>query len=120
MNTSNGLEDAERRFDAKFKDHKIVVKVKMKSADALNMFENESIDFIYIDGNHQYNFVKQDIENYFSKIKPGGIIAGHDYDIYQSTPHVRGVKIAVDKFFKTPPLNIYADTSWVYIKNICQ
>jgi predicted O-methyltransferase YrrM len=119
MSTSNGLETAERKFDEKFKDNKIIVKVKMKSVDALNMFENDSIDFIYIDGNHQYDFVKQDIENYFSKIKPGGIIAGHDYDVHQRIPHIKGVKIAVDEFFKQPPLNVYSDNSWVYIKDSC-
>jgi len=36
------------------------------------------VDFIYIDGNHTYNYVKRDIENYWSKLKVGGILAGHD------------------------------------------
>lgn len=116
MSTSDRLENAEIEFDKKFKDNKIISKIKLKSCDALNMFEDNSIDFIYIDGNHQYEFVKYDIENYFKKVKVGGIIAGHDYDVHQTIRHIKGVKIAVDEFFRIPPLNIYSDRSWVYIK----
>ena len=36
------------------------------------------VDFIYIDGNHSYNQVSRDLENYWNKIKVGGIFAGHD------------------------------------------
>jgi len=41
-----------------------------------------NVDFVYIDGNHDYDFVKNDINLYFKKIRKGGIIAGHDFDIY--------------------------------------
>ena len=65
---------AEKEFDERFKNNNIVVKIKQQSSDAFNLFKNESIDFIYIDGNHQYEFVKNDLINYFNKIKQGGII----------------------------------------------
>jgi len=39
----------------------------------------DDLDFIYIDGNHEYEYVKKDIELYYPKIKQGGIIGGHDY-----------------------------------------
>ena len=61
--------------------------------------------------NHQYKFVKNDIINYFPKIKHGGIISGHDYSNGWG-----GVKIAVDEFFKKSPLKVYRDNSWIYIK----
>ena len=114
--TSELLPFAEKRFDKKFKDNKIIKKIKCKSDDAINLFEDNSIDFIYIDGNHQYKFVKNDIINYFPKIKIGGIISGHDYETSEKTFHIRGVKKAVDEYFKSPPLKIYPDNSWVYIK----
>ena len=38
----------------------------------------ELYDAVFIDGNHSYEYVKQDLENYWSKVKPGGIIALHD------------------------------------------
>ena len=38
----------------------------------------ELYDAVFIDGNHSYEYVKKDLENYWSKVKPGGIIALHD------------------------------------------
>lgn len=52
------------------------------------------VDFIFIDANHEYEFVKNDIELYWPKIKPGGFLCGHDY----SGGHP-GVTKAVDEFF---------------------
>lgn len=103
---------AEQDFDNKFKGNEIVKKIRMASQSAVSMFEDETIDFIYIDACHQYNSVKRDITNYYSKVKIGGIIAGHDYG-YPAYP---GVKKAVDEFFKEPPLKIYKENSWIYIK----
>jgi hypothetical protein len=37
------------------------------------------LDFVYIDGNHAESFVRQDIINYYSKVRPGGILGGHDF-----------------------------------------
>ena len=53
--------------------------VRKKSPLAANDFENESLDFIYLDANLKYSFVKSDIEAWFPKIRTGGIISGHDY-----------------------------------------
>ena len=39
-------------------------------------------DFIFIDADHRYSQVKRDIENYYPKVSPGGILAGHDYNSY--------------------------------------
>ena len=114
--TSRLMSNIENIFDSKFKDNQIIKKIKQTSDNAINLFENESIDFIYIDGCHQYEYVKKDIENYFPKIKHGGIISGHDYEMSGRTFHIRGVKKAVDEYFKKPPLSNYADNSWVYIK----
>lgn len=49
------------------------------SMDALADFEDGSLDFVYIDANHQAPFVDQDIEGWSKKVRPGGIVAGHDY-----------------------------------------
>lgn len=49
------------------------------SVNAAEQFENESIDFVYIDGDHNYESVSADIEAWYPKIKSGGIISGHDY-----------------------------------------
>ena len=38
-----------------------------------------SLDFVYIDGDHRYHAVKKDLENYWPRVKLGGLFAGHDY-----------------------------------------
>lgn len=43
-------------------------------------FEDESIDFCFIDANHTYDYVIRDIQAYLPKMKPGGIMAGHDFN----------------------------------------
>ena len=49
------------------------------SDKAASQIENGYADFIFIDGNHTYEYVIKDLENYWPKVKQGGILAGHDY-----------------------------------------
>jgi len=62
---------------AEFKN-KIVVLTGDSSVVCKNI-KDEELDFAYIDANHSYEGVKKDIKNYYSKVKIGGIICGHDY-----------------------------------------
>ena len=39
---------------------------------------DELFDAVFIDGNHSYEYVKKDLENYWHKVRPGGIVALHD------------------------------------------
>jgi len=48
------------------------------SADVLPQLADESLDWAYVDGNHSYEFVKQDIEELIPKIKTGGLLMGDD------------------------------------------
>lgn len=57
---------------------------------------SEKLDFVYIDGDHSEEGIRQDILSWFPKINDGGIIAGHDYN----HPGFPGIKKVVDKFFK--------------------
>ena len=56
--------------------------VKKKSMDAVKDFEDNSLDFVYIDANHEYSFVFEDIIEWTKKVKSGGVVYGHDYDSY--------------------------------------
>lgn len=58
-------------------------------------FIDEGIDFLFIDGDHHYESVKQDLINWYPKICKGGIISGHDYAFGGDC----GVIPAVDEFF---------------------
>jgi len=55
-----------------------IVYVKKYSEDAVGYLP-DNVDFIYIDGNHQYEFVKKDIELYYPKVKAGGVLGGDDF-----------------------------------------
>lgn len=52
--------------------------LRMKSEDAAQYIP-PILDFVFIDGNHQYEYVKRDLELYWPLIKHGGIMCGHDY-----------------------------------------
>lgn len=53
--------------------------IRALSTQAVSLFEDNSLDFVYIDGNHAYEYVKEDIEAWWPKLKKGGVFAGHDY-----------------------------------------
>lgn len=53
--------------------------IQKTSERANSMFMDNSLDFVYIDGNHNFSYVKKDLELYYTKIKPNGIICGHDF-----------------------------------------
>lgn len=49
------------------------------SMDAVKRFDDNSLDFVYIDANHNFQAITNDIWEWSKKIRPGGIISGHDY-----------------------------------------
>lgn len=53
--------------------------VKKWSMDAVKDFEDESLDFVFIDGDHRFEYVTNDIAEWSKKVKIGGIVAGHDF-----------------------------------------
>jgi hypothetical protein len=72
---------------------------RMTSVEAAQQVEDQSLDFVYIDARHDYDSVKEDLHAWFTKVKPGGILAGHDYADGHLVQGVFGVKRAVDEFF---------------------
>jgi hypothetical protein len=53
--------------------------IRKRSAQCVTDFADESLDFVYIDGDHSYRFVVEDIREWSKKVRKGGIVAGHDY-----------------------------------------
>jgi hypothetical protein len=53
--------------------------IRNYSTNAVVLFQDESIDFIYVDARHDYCGVYEDLKNYYPKLKCNGIMAGHDY-----------------------------------------
>ena len=67
------------------------------SVEIAKIFPDESLDFVFIDGHHAYESVILDLKSWFPKVKPGKMIAGHDYnDAEIADP---GVQQAVKEFF---------------------
>lgn len=64
----------------------------MDSAEASREFPDESLDFVYIDAQHEYEAVLRDLRAWYPKVKRGGVIAGDDCG-------ESGVKQAVTEFF---------------------
>ena len=63
-------------------------------------YPDNSFDFVYIDADHYYDSVKEDINLWYPKVVPGGILSGHDYDGRGDNMKRKpfGVKKAVDEF----------------------
>ncbi len=58
-----------------------ITPIRMLSSEAAKQFEDRSLDFVFIDAEHDYNSVKNDILSWLPKIKNGGYIGGHDYEM---------------------------------------
>lgn len=66
--------------------------IVMSSLDAVKKFKDNSLDFVYIDANHNFDFVVQDIIEWTKKVREGGIVSGHDYYANQIYGVVEAVK----------------------------
>lgn len=100
---------AHKRLE-KYKDK--IILIEKYSDDAVKDIK-EKLDFIYIDGNHFSPYVDNDIKNYYSLVKEGGIISGHDY-----SQTFMDVVIAVNKFYiKENKRFLFGDWSdWIIFK----
>jgi Methyltransferase domain len=79
---------------------------RMTAIEAAQRIDPGSLDFVYLDARHDYGSVMEDLEHWFDKIRPGGIIAGHDYVDGTLPAGDFGVKSAVDEFFATRGLTV--------------
>lgn len=76
----------------------------MTSTDAAILYANKSLDFVFIDADHEYPSVIQDISAWLPKIKTGGYLAGHDY-------FYGPVRLAVDELL--PQAVPYPHGCWI-------
>ncbi len=77
------------------------VKIIKGRTDSINTFPDNYFDWVYIDADHRYKAVKNDLENCYPKVKPGGYIIGDDYLDASYKDMIWGVIEAVDEFVKT-------------------
>lgn len=74
--------------------------IKKTSMEAVGDFNDESLDFVYIDANHTFRYVAEDIYEWSKKVKKGGIVSGHDFDSFKpnSLPGVCAVIQVVNAY----------------------
>ncbi len=84
-----------RRFAREIAEGTVSVH-RLSSAEAAKHFPDNYFDWVSIDGNHLFPFVKADLETYAAKLKPGGFITGDDYGVAGWWRD--GVTKAVDEF----------------------
>lgn len=99
------MDAVERLFDARVGDR--VTKVKLPSVEAAALFEDGAFDVVYLDANHGYADVLADVKAWRSKVKPGGIFAGHDFT--EERPDLqRAVRESVGE-----PARVFPDSTWM-------
>jgi predicted O-methyltransferase YrrM len=79
-----------------------VTPLKMTSKEAAELFDNGSLDFVFLDAEHLFQDVLDDLSYWWPKVKVGGILAGHDWNGV-------GVNKAVRDFSQTTNLAIRTD-----------
>ena len=89
---------------------------RMTSLEAIPHIPDYSLDFVYIDARHDYESVMEDLNAWHPKVRPGGVLAGHDYIDGHFSAGIFGVKRAVDEFFGARGVSVYPtllDTPWL-------
>ena len=94
--------------------------MKMWSMEAVKEFEDESLDFVFIDGNHDFEHVVEDVAKWSRKVRKGGIVSGHDF--FKNRHDKYGVREAIPAWCESNKIKpLFAWTgdhcpSWMYIK----
>jgi hypothetical protein len=101
------LYDNTRRFMARHGD-----RYKFIRADSVDGAKQitEPLDFVYIDAEHSYEGAKKDLETWFSKVRDGGIVSGHDYN----HPNFPGVAKAIHEFMDKENLRIHVEDEFFW------
>ncbi len=79
--------------------------LRMRSDQAVPLIP--MVDFVWIDGDHAYEHVASDLSYYWKKVRPDGVLCGHDYTGGAS----EGVKKAVDQFARDRARKLYTGMS---------
>ena len=95
--------------------------IRKKSTDAAKDFADESLDFVFIDADHRFQAVTNDIAEWSKKVKKGGLVCGHDFGKSRSKDfvHTRFVVPAWTSAYEIHPwfvLDAPHEQSWMWVK----
>jgi len=102
---------AHEHYNISSLDNDIIELRKGDSSKELSQFDDNYFDMLYIDGDHSYEGCKKDLNVAIKKVKPGGWIMGHDYEMNMEKAKNKynfGVKQAVDELCKENNLTIHS------------
>jgi predicted O-methyltransferase YrrM len=75
--------DVRSAFELNTAQYADIIRIfQMTTDEAVNKVQDQ-YDFVYIDASHVYESIKRDIDNYYPKVKEGGILAGHDFESFE-------------------------------------
>ena len=92
------------------------------SMNAVEAFDDNELDFVYIDGNHDFKNVAMDIVEWSKVVRPGGIVAGHDFKRSKGTKYILHVKDVVQAYayaYQIKPwfaIRVDNNPSWFWVK----
>lgn len=88
---------------------------KKRSVVAANILLDRSMQFVYLDADHTLAAITKDINTWWPKVKPGGILCGHDYTTEENQTGKFGVEKAVKQFAKDTSLtvNLLGSNWWI-------
>lgn len=97
-------------FNENIKNYRDRIQIIQLTSDrATPIWKPEEFDFVWIDGDHSYEQVKRDIQNYLPFVKKGGFIGGHDFG---PTACGCGVIMAVNEIFGNKNIELGEDYTW--------
>ncbi len=102
--------EAENTFMNRAAKHSNINPIKDFSYNVYDQFENNSLDLVYVDGHHSGRAVYEDVLHWFPKLKTGGVMAGHDFQMGQ----IKRVVDSITDVIKSRKR--YRDGSWAFVK----
>jgi predicted O-methyltransferase YrrM len=95
--------------------------IRKPSMEAVKGFAPESLDFVYIDADHSYKSVSEDIKAWSRVVRKGGIISGHDYGHYKYKDRNLGSKRAINEYATAHNKKLFLvnrnyQTTWFVVK----
>jgi len=91
----------------KFSYHEGIKLIRDDSVKASSIFDDQFFDWVYIDADHSYEGVTNDLNAYYSKVKTGGYICGHDWNNSED----EGVTYAVLDFVEKNNIEFFGLTN---------
>jgi len=100
-----GMAEVEKKYLERTESFTNISHIKLPSIEASKQFDDGSVDLVYLDGDHRAEALVADIDAWKPKVRPGGILAGHDISM-------ESVHDALKQRFMGVTARIFTDSSW--------